>query len=330
MMMPKPSRILGVFLLSATLFISMNAISAAQSSYPNRPIRIVVPFAAGGPIDVAARMITEPLSQNLGQSVFVENRSGGGGAIGTELVAFAEPDGYTLLFGAPGSLVVIPNARSVRYDTAKNLTAIAQVFSSAQMFVSHPRLEAKTFGEFIDYVKANPGKINIGSAGHGTLPHLSIELMKRELGVNVAHVPFRGTGAAVNDLLAGQIDALFADVAVVMPNVLSKRIAALAVTSDKRSSAAPDVRTMAESGYPQLEIEGWGGLLAPAGLPPEILARLDAAVQKVLVDPKFRERAAKQGWTLDFETSPEKFRKFLANESARWGQLIKDAKIRLD
>jgi tripartite-type tricarboxylate transporter receptor subunit TctC len=155
-------------------------------------------------------------------------------------------------------------------------------------------------------------------------------LLKRETGVNVTHVPYRGTGAALADLLGGQIDAMFADVAVVMPNVQAKMIVPLAVTSAQRSAAIPDVRTMEESGYPQLRIEGWGGLLAPSGLTPEVLARLNAAVQKALVDSKFREGAAKQGWSLDLETSPEKFAKFLQDESARWGQLIKAAQIKID
>ena len=322
-------RALGAMLVSAAI-LSMTTVGKAQSDFPDRPIRIMVPFAAGGPIDVAARMLADALRPHLRQPAIVENRGGGGGVIGTEMVISSEPNGYTLLFGAPGSLVVIPNARPVRYDVTKDFTAIAQVFSSAQLFVTHPKLGVKTFGEFLDHAKRNPGKVNIGSAGVGTLPHLSIELLKRETGVDVTHVPYRGTGAALADLLGGQIDAMFADVAVVTPNINAKMIVPLAVTSAERSIAVPDVPTMEESGYPQLRIEGWGGLLAPSGLPPEVLARLSAAVQKALIDPKFREGAAKQGWSLDPETSPERFAKFLQDESTRWRQLIKAAKIKID
>lgn len=321
---------LGMMLISTAIFGMTTTIAAAQSDFPNRSIRVVVPFPPGGPIDVAARMITEPLRQHLGQPVFVENRGGGGGVLGTEMVAFSEPDGYTLLFGAPGSLVVTPNAKSVRYNIDKDLAAIAQVFRSAQFFVVHPRLGLKTFGEFVAYAKANPGKVNIGSAGIGTLPHLSLELLKRETGIEATHVPYRGTGAAMTDMIGGQIDALFADVAVLLPNVQAKKVIPLAVTSPERSPAAPDVPTMAEAAYPQLQIEGWGGILAPSGVSPAVVSRLNAAIQEALVDPKFRANALKQGWAADLSTSPTKFRELLKEESARWGQLIKDAKIKLD
>lgn len=301
----------------------------AQADYPTRTVRIIVPFAAGGPIDVAARMFADALRVPLGQQVIIENRGGGGGVIGTEFAARAEPDGYTLLMGAPGSLVVSPSAKRVSYDVAKDFVPIAQIFRSAQIFAVHPSLGIRTFPEFIAYAKANPAKINIGSAGIGTLPHLSIELLKLETGVDVAHVPYKGTGAAVSDLLGGQIHALFADVAVLKPRVDSGAVIALAVTSPERSVALPNVPTMAEVGHPKLQVEGWGGLLAPAGVPAKVLERLNAALKVAMADPRFRESGAAQAWS-EVDPSPEKFRAFLRDEAAKWGHVVKAANIRID
>jgi tripartite-type tricarboxylate transporter receptor subunit TctC len=303
--------------------------ASAQADYPTRPIRIVVPFPAAGPTDVAARLLAEALRPHLGQAVVVENRGGGGGVIGTELVAAAAPDGYTLLLSAPGSLVVSPSVKPVRYDVAKDLTPIAQVFRSAQLFVVHPRLGVKTFADFVAYAKSNPGKVNIGSAGLGTLPHLSLELLRRETGVDVAHIPYRGTGSAVADLIGGQIDAMFGDIAVLKPIALAGTVAPLAITSRDRSPSFPDLLTMREAGFPKLEVEGWAGLLAPSGLPPVVLERLDSAVQKALNDPKFLDGGAKQDWG-DLDTSRERFATYLAEEAARWSALIKSAGIKIE
>jgi tripartite-type tricarboxylate transporter receptor subunit TctC len=316
-------------LLGALLLALVPAVAAAQTDFPNRPVRLLVPFPAGGPTDVAARLLSEALRPHLGQPVVVENRGGGGGVIGTELVAASAPDGYTLLLSAPGSLVVTPAAKSLKYDVDRDLAPIAQVFRSAQLLVANPRLGVKTFPDFVAYAKANPGKVNVGSAGLGTLPHLSLELMKRETGVDVTHIPYRGTGSAVADLIGGQIDVMFGDIAVLKPNVLSGTLVPLAITSPERSPSLPDLRTMAEFGYPQLAVEAWGGLLAPRGLPAPVLRRLDEAVQKALRDPRFRDGSAKQDWSA-FETSPDKFATYLAAEAERWGTLIRTSGIKIE
>jgi tripartite-type tricarboxylate transporter receptor subunit TctC len=205
---------------------------AQSDSYPSRPVRFVVPFAAGGPTDAAARLFAEPLRKQLGQSVVIENRAGGGGMAGTEAVLSGPRDGYMLLLGAPGPLFVTPSVRAVRYDVQKDLIPLAEIWRSPQVLVVNPKVKAKTLGELIALAKA--GSINAGSAGVGTLPHLSIELLKREAGVNIVHVPYRGTGAAVPDLLGGSIDMMFADVAVLAPLVAGGKVNALAVTAAQR------------------------------------------------------------------------------------------------
>jgi tripartite-type tricarboxylate transporter receptor subunit TctC len=300
-----------------------------QTDYPTRPVKIIVPFAAGGPIDVAARVFAESLRGPLGQPVIIENRGGSGGVLGTELVARAEPNGYTLLIGAPGSLVVTPSAKQVRYDVEKDLIPITQIFRSAQVFAIHPSLKIKTFQEFLDYTKANPGTINIGSAGIGTLPHLSIELLRLETRIDVAHVPYLGTGGALSDFVNGQIHALFADIAVLKPQIEAGTVVPLVITSPERSAALPDVPTVGEAGYPTLEVEGWGGLLAPRGIPAAVVERLAAASKKAMDDSKFRESSAKQAWS-ELDTSPMKFGIFIKKETDRWRQVIKTANIKLD
>lgn len=314
---------------SALILGLLTGVSVAADDFPSQPLRIIVPFAAGGPNDVAARLVAEAMRGQLGQSVIVENRGGAGGIAGTEVVVNAAPDGYTLLLGAAGPLVVSPSVKALRYDVGKDLAAVGQVYRSAQLFAMNPRLGVKTVAELVAYAKANPGKVNIGSAGVGTLPHLSIELLKREAGIQVVHVPYRGTSAALTDLLGGQIDALFGDVAVLAPGVQSNKLVALAVTSPERSPLLPDVMTMAESRFPALETESWGGLLAPAGTPSPALRRLEAALQKALADPAFREGSAKQGWS-ELNTSPEKFTKLIQAETAKWGPLVKTSGFKID
>ena len=209
---------------------------AQADNYPSRPIRFVVPFAAGGPTDAAARLFAEPMRKQLGQSVVIENRPGGGGTTGTEAVLNGPRDGYMLLLGTPGPLFVTPSVRAVRYDVQKDLVALAEVWRSPQVLIVNPKLKAKTLGELIALAKSR--EINAGSAGVGTLPHLSIELLKREAGVKIVHVPYRGTGAALPDLLGGSIDMLFGDVAVLAPLVTGGKVTALAVTAAQRAAAS--------------------------------------------------------------------------------------------
>jgi tripartite-type tricarboxylate transporter receptor subunit TctC len=302
---------------------------ADARTFPNRPLRIIVPFAAGGPNDVAARLVAEALGPHLSQSVFVENRGGAGGLVGAEAVARSEPDGYTLLFGTIGPLVISPSAKALRYDPARDFAPIGQVYRSAQVFSASPARGHKTVAEFIAYAKDNPGKITIGTAGIGTLPHLTTELLKRDAAVNVTHVPYRGTNAALADLIAGQIDAIFGEVSVMAPNIESGKAIALSITSPERSKLLPSVPTMSEVGIPSLTVESWGGLLAPARVPADVLARLEQSLQKALREPSFRNAADKQGWSQVAGTRQE-FAELLARETAKWSPIVRSPGFQLD
>jgi tripartite-type tricarboxylate transporter receptor subunit TctC len=297
------------------------ALAASAAEFSSRAVRIIVPYAAGGPTDAAARLIAEAMRPHLGKPVVVENRGGGGSIPGTEAVIHAPPDGYTLLLGAAGPLVVVPLAKPVRYDVAKDLVPIAQVWRSSQILAVNRALGLKTVADFVAYAKKNPGRVTVGSAGVGTLPHLSIELFKREAGIDLVHVPYRGTGAALPNLVGGQIDALFGDTGILVPSILANNIVALAVTSPERSPMIPDIPTMAEVGYPALETESWYGLLAPAGVPAPVIRRLETAARSALSDAGFRENVLRHGAGL-VDTSSEKFRDLIRRETEKWKPIV--------
>ena len=301
--------------------------NAQADNYPARPIRFVVPFAAGGPTDAAARLFAEPLRKQLGQSVVIENRPGGGGTAGTEAVLHGPRDGYMLLLGAPGPLFVTPSVRAVRYDVQKDLVPLAEIWRSPQVLIVHPKLKAKTLGELIALAKS--GQINAGSAGVGTLPHLSIELLKREAGVNIVHVPYRGTGAAVPDLLGGSIDMLFGDVAVLASLVADGKVNALAVTAAQRSPLLPNVMTTAEAGVPTLSAENWYAMMVPASLPPAVMSKLRTAARAAVMDADFRAALARQG-AGSGDATPERLAQWVATETAKWAPIARAAGIKLD
>ena len=305
----------------------LGSANAQADSYPVRPVRFVVPFAAGGPTDAAARLFAEPLRKQLGQSVVIENRPGGGGTAGTEAVLNGPRDGYMLLLGAPGPLFVTPSVRAVRYDVQKDLVPLAEIWRSPQVLVVHPKLKAKTLGELTALAKS--GKINAGSAGVGTLPHLSIELLKREAGVNIVHVPYRGTGAAVPDLLGGSIDMLFGDVAVLASLVTGGKVNALAVTAAQRSPLLPNVMTTAEAGVPALAVENWYAMMVPANLPPAVMSKLRTAARDAVMDADFRAALAKQG-AGSGDATPERLAQWVATETAKWAPVARAAGIKLD
>ncbi len=300
---------------------------AQADNYPSRPIRFVVPFAAGGPTDAAARLFAEPMRKQLGQSVVIENRPGGGGTAGTEAVLNGPRDGYMLLLGAPGPLFVTPSVRAVRYDVQKDLVALAEIWRSPQVLIVNPKLKVKTLGELIALAKSR--ELNAGSAGVGTLPHLSIELLKREAGVKIVHVPYRGTGAAVPDLLGGSIDMLFGDVAVLAPLVTGGKVTALAVTAAQRSPLLPDVMTTAEAGVPTLSAENWYAMMVPADLPAPVMSKLRDAARGAVMDADFRAALAKQG-AGSGDATPERLAQWVATETAKWAPIARAAGIKLD
>jgi tripartite-type tricarboxylate transporter receptor subunit TctC len=281
-------------LLVLACLIALASEAFAQSDYPTRPVRIVVNSAPGGGTDILARVVAAHLSKGA-QNFFVENRGGGGGIIGIESVINAPRDGYTLLM-TPSTVAVLPVVtKQARYDAAKDLAAITQVAGISNVLVVHPDVPAKTLGELIALAKAKPGTLNYGSAGAGSSPHMSMELLKHMAGINLQHIPFKGTGPAMTEVLSGRIAALFSNMLTGKPLIEAGKLRALAVSGPKRVMALPEVPTVAEAGVPGYSALQWYGLLAPAGTPKEIIDKLQVAVAEALRAPDVRERLAQDG-----------------------------------
>ena len=302
---------------------------AAAQNYPARPVRVVVQFAAGGGADFVARVLAAKLTDLLGQSVVVDNKPGANGAIASEQVAKATPDGYTLLLGAAGPLTVSPAViASLPYDTLRDFAPVALAASSPFCVTLHPSVPADSIATLIALAKSRPGKLSFGSSGTGGSPHLAGELFMSMAGVNMVHVPYKGLAPAINDLIGGQIEISFADVGLVMGQVNAKKLKALAVTGVKRSSVAPQVPTVAEAGLSGYEAGTWYGVLAPRGTPVEIVRRLNTEILKVLEMADVKERLKTQGAD-PAGNSPEEFQELLRRELAKWTKLVKAARIEL-
>jgi tripartite-type tricarboxylate transporter receptor subunit TctC len=313
--------------LMAALAASVFAGPVAANEYPTRPIRLLVPYAAGGPSDAAARLLMQPFGNNLGTTVFVENRGGAGGLTGTEQVVQGSHDGYTIVLGAVGPLVFIPVSRQINYNVKSDLIPLGTIWQSPLVLVVNPKRGFKTVADFIAYAKANPGKLTVSSAGVGTNTHMASELFKREAKIDLLHVPYRGTGAAMPDLLSGQIDATISDVTVMAPHIREGKLVALAVTAQERSALLPEVPTMAEAGLPGARTENWYGLLAPGKTPPAAVAKLRSALDAAIKAQSFRDGLAKQGATIR-DTGADAFGKLIDDETARWAPIIKEAGIK--
>jgi tripartite-type tricarboxylate transporter receptor subunit TctC len=312
--------------LCAALMLVAGSVSATADDYPNQPIRLVVPFSAGGPTDTAGRLIAEPLRRQLGQPIVIENRPGASGVPGTEAVVSGPNDGYTLVVGGIAPIVLVPAVKKLRYDVDKDLVPLGLIWRSPQVFAVRASLGVSTVAEFIQYAKANPNKLTIGSAGVGTVTHMANELFKRETGITFTHVPYRSTSNSVTDLIGGQIDAVFGDVAILTPLVQAGSIKALAITAAKRSPLLPNLPTMAEAGLPNVQTEVWFGLLAPARTPAPILDRLKAAVRASQMDPEYRKGLLKYGTELD-NVGADQFADFIHAESKRWTPIVKAAGV---
>jgi len=308
---------------------SFVAHGAAAQEYPNRPIRIVVPFAAGGGADFTTRAVAVPLAQVLRQSVVVDNRPGGGGTIGTEVVTSAAPDGYTLVEASATTLAVLPIMTKVAYDPVRDLAPITLMGAQTHMVTVHPSLPVRSVKELVALAKSRPGALNYASSGNGGPNHLGTELFKMAAGIDMVHVPYKGNGPALVDLVAGQVQVGLPTMATTMPFVRAGRLRALAVTSPKRSAVTPDLPTVAELGFPGFEVRSWYGLLAPAKTPPAIVQRLQQEIAGVLRRPDVLERFASDGLEPGGIT-PEEFTAFIAAEIKRWGAVVRTAKIRLD
>lgn len=315
--------------LLAVLGMLMAAPVWAQS-YPTKPVRIVAPFPPGGVADVLARALAPELQAALGQQVIVDNKPGAGGNIGAEIVAKAEPDGHTLLLASAGILTINEFLYAkMPFDPAKAFAPITVVGDMPNIVVVHPRAGVATLKELIDKAKAQPGKLDFGSAGNGTTTHLAIVLLEQAAKVKLAHVPYKGAAPAVQDLVAGQIDGLVDNPPLVLPHIKSGAIKALAWAAPQRMAILPDVPTAAEAGLPGFEASSWFALVAPAGTPKEIVARLNAEAAKILKDPKMAEQFTQRGIRL-VGNSAEEFAVFIPKERARWGEIVKASGVKLE
>jgi len=301
------------------------ALAAAQD-YPNKPIKLIVPFPAGGPNDVIARTVGQRLSEILKAPIVIDNRGGQGGVIGTDVVARADPDGYTIAMTSSGALAISPSMEKVAYDTLKDLAPVTLVAKVPELLVVAKNVPANNLQELIALAKAQPGKLNFASTGLGGLPDLAGELFKTMAGINIVHVPYRGAAPIVTDLLAQQVQMTFLDVPAVMAQVNAGTMKAIAMAAPERSSSLPNVPTTAEAGLPGLLAENWYGMVAPAKTPPAIIATLNKATREALSDPSVIEKLKAQGMTLAGNT-PDEFRAHIASETARWAKVIKDAGI---
>jgi tripartite-type tricarboxylate transporter receptor subunit TctC len=316
----------GKLRVSIVLFGVVLAGVAAAQAYPVKPVRIVVPFAAGGGVDVTARILAQGLTERLGQTVFVENRTGASGIIGTEFVAKSAPDGYTLLVGTQTTQAVVPAMYKTSYDGARDFTPMIVIATSPLMIVVHPSLPVKSVKDLIALAKARPGQLTFGAASGGT-PHMAGELFKLTAKVDLLFVPYKGEGPAVSDAMGGQISMVFSNLPVVLPLARTGRLRGIAVTSAQRVSTAAEFPTVAESGLPGFEANTWFGCLAPAGTPADIINKLNAESARALNAPAVKERMAGMGLFV-VANKPEEFAELLRKEIPRWAKVVKDSGVK--
>src|SRR6476659_10639723 len=317
--------------LGLTCSLAFVATQGHAADYPTRPIKLVVPYAAGGPTDVLGRMVGDYLSRDLKQTVVVENKAGAQGAIGAEVVARAEPDGYTLFFTAASIVVLNPQLyKKLPYDPVKDFRMLAIVTDLPVLMEVHPSVPAKTVAEFVAYAKQNPGKLNFGSAGTGGTTHLAGEMFKQMAGVELMHIPYKGAGPALTDLLAGNIQLMFDTLGTALPPVKSGMLRALGVSSAQRIADLPDVPTIAESGYPDYAVSVWYGISAPSKLPDDVAQKITASLDRALNDDAFRASLDKSGFAPLRPKSLADIDKFIDADRKLWAGVIKALNISLD
>jgi len=310
----------------AALLLVATATAHAQG-YPTRPVRLIVPTSPGGGTDITARMIAPKLSEYLGQQVVVDNRAGAGTIIGNELVARAAPDGYTLLMGI-SSLTIIPHIHAkLPFDVGKDYAPVSQVVRVPNILVSHPSLPARSVKELIGFARTRPGQLNFGAGSAGSNPHLAMELFLSMTGLKMVHVPYKGQGPALIDLLAGHVSLMMASILSALPHVKNGRLRAYGVTSTKRAAVAPDVPAIAEAGVPGYEVVQWFGILAPANTPREIIVKVHAGVVRAVQDPAIRERFISDG-AETVGSTPEEFAAVIRADLSKWSKVIKNAGIK--
>jgi tripartite-type tricarboxylate transporter receptor subunit TctC len=297
--------------------------------WPTRPLRLVVPFPPGSGVDIVSRHVAPRLSEGLGQPVVIDNRGGAGGVVGAEVAAKSPADGYTLLMGTAGILTVVPALAKVNYNVQRDFAPVSVVASVPSALVVHPSLPVKTVRDLVALARARPGSINYATTGNGTLPHLAAEFLRLRASIDIVHVPYKGSAPAITDLLGGQVEMFFANMLSAMPHVTSGRLRAVAVSSVKRSPVLPAVPTMIEAGYPDFEASTWFGLLAPSGVPPEIVQRLHAEVVKLLAGKELQQRLGSEG-AVAVGNTPSEFAAYIRSETEKWTRVVKAAQIRAE
>ncbi len=319
------------YALRALTMVGLASVTSAfaQSTYPTKPIRLINPYPPGGGATIMGRVIAQELTERLGQSVVFDNRGGAGGIIGMEIAARSAPDGYTLTMATASTVTIHPLLSKVPFDPVKDFAPVSHVSNVPLLLVVHPSVAAKSTKEFIALLKAQPGKLNFASSGKGTISNLAGELFKFNTGVNMVHVPYRGGGPALVDVLGGQVQINFANILSSLPHVKGGRLRGLAVTSAKRSSAITELPTVTESGLPGYEVVQWNGVLAPARVPAAIVARLNSEIERMLALPEMKSRLAADGADAA-GGPPEKFAAFIRSDIDKWTKVIKAANVQVD
>ena len=312
-------------LLTGLALLLLPALASAQD-FPNKPIKLIVPFPPGGPNDIIARVVGQRMSELIKQPIVIENRGGQGGVLGTDAIAKAAPDGYTIGIVSASSLVINPTMENVPYDVARDFAPVTLVTTVPEMLVVASNVAARDMGELVALARSQPGKLNFASAGVGGLPHLAGELFKLTAKIDIVHVPYRGAAPAINDLLGQQVQMAFLDLPVLLPHIKSGTLRPIALGAPKRAPTSPEVPTTAEVGMPDLLIENWYGMIAPAGTPANIVNLLNRVTNEAMSDPQLAQKLADQGLTVAGDT-PEHFRDYIGAESRKWAKVIKDAGI---
>jgi tripartite-type tricarboxylate transporter receptor subunit TctC len=320
-------QIVSVFMLLVAQLLAQLFIVQGVQAFPDRPVRLVVSSPAGGPPDIMARLLSDKLAAALGQPIVVENKpGGGGGTVASKAVLAAEPDGYTIYMGSTSSVLIGPLVHKNAGFTAESFTAVAGLSESAEILAVHPSVQANSVAELVKLAKSQPGKLNYASAGVGSLPHIEGELLKAQAGIDMGHVPYRGGGPAVSDLLSGQVQVMFSALTQLLPNVRDGRLRGLAVTSATRSKLAPDIPTMVESGYDQFVTASVNFIVAPPGTPLPIRQQINDAVAKALTSPEVEQAFAKIGATARPQ-SPDRLAAYMTEQQRRWAKIVEQTKI---
>lgn len=314
--------------LAAALSVLLWPALAGAQDFPNKPIRLIVPFPAGGPNDIIARVVGQRMSELTKQPVLIDNRGGQAGVLGTDAVAKANPDGYTIGIVSASALVISPTMEKVPYDVGRDFAPVTLAVTVPEMLVVASNFPANNMAELVALAKAQPGKFNFASAGVGGLPHLAGELLKLTAKIDIVHVPYRGAAPAINDLLGQQVQMAFLDLPVLLPHIKAGTLRPIALGAPQRAPTAPDVPTTAEVGMPDILIENWYGMVAPAKTPNNIVAALNRIANEAMADPSVKEKLADQGLTVAGDT-PEHFRGYIEAETKKWARVIKDAGVEM-